>query len=52
MFYNGIYEYSKAILMLCDLQIWLLEGREIPGPLFFWIKICSEERADKIAYTV
>jgi hypothetical protein len=52
MFYNEIYECSEAILMICDLQIWLLEGREILGPLFSWIKIWSEERADKIAYTV
>jgi hypothetical protein len=49
---NEIYECSVAILMICDLQIWVLEGREVPGPLFLWIKICSEERADTIAYAV
>jgi hypothetical protein len=46
------YESSEAILTFSGPQIWLVNAREIPGSLFFLIKICLQERADKIAYTV
>ena len=40
-------ECSEAILTFSDPQILLVDAREIPGSLFFLIKICSQERSPR-----
>ncbi len=52
MFYSCKHGCLEGTSMRFDGQIWLVEVREIPGSLFFLIKICPLERGDKTVHTV